>query len=343
MKICRRSRNNNRFNSGLVLIILLMMLNIDNVQNKLNSKFIRHGIYVRDVTDREEILSFKNSTIINDSSDLINYPSYIGENLLQTPLDSIDSINLTNNQSKFPETTSSKYEIKSMTSNFFIDNKTKSCDVKVIDKLIISMQQPSDRLDYIIISKKTPLYGFTPRTKSTQIKMFDVLEDSSFKQRIYIDSDGKRITFRDRWLVSIQFSEIVKEVEMELEYYMQRALLIDSIKEANFLKFSLINPHPFDVNPYIIIVNLVNYEKLKPEQINVPVNGSVMTNGKEIVQIVTKKIYEKHSEIEVFLTLPYELSTCDGNIVNIVFYGLVFTSVMFVILSMITMFFLSKE
>jgi hypothetical protein len=329
--------------NGIILIIFLFLNCVANTQSKLNSKKVDlgHKIDFRDVKERINMDVLKIKSASNENIAL-NSPSILEQNLIQLPFDSSPSYS---NQIKKLKNFANEYEIQSMSTNFYLDAKKKSCDVKVADRMKILMNQPSDRLDYIIISKKTPLYGITPKILSgnVEIKNFEVYEDSSFKQRIYIDSEGRKLSFRDRWLISMEFSKPVGELEMELEYFLQRAILIDNIKEANYLKVSLINPHQFNIEGYNIVVNLLNFEKLNPEEINTPINGMVKVNGKEDIQIITNKKYEKHSEIEVFLSLPYELVSCDGNLVNIVFYGLIFTSATFVVLSLITIGFLYKE
>lgn len=329
--------------NGIILIFFLLLQSVQYASNKINiikRDLNGHGIHLRNITEKN--FNNKNNTSVNDlEKDVLNHASIFENNMIQMPFNSITSDNENLNNLYQP----SIYIIESMTSNFYVDPTINTCDVKVFDTIKFSFHKPTDRLDYIMISKKTPLYGFTPKiiSKANIITDYEIYEDSSFKQRVYYDSDGKRIAFRDRWLISIQLLKPVKEVEIGLEYYMQRAILIDNIREANFLKFSLINPNSFNIDQYQIIVNLLNFQKLKPEDINIPNDGLVKINGKDNIQIITKRKYDKHSEIEVYLSLPYELLTCDGNIVNYVFYGLVFTSITFVILSLITIGFLYKE
>jgi len=339
--------NINQTTFNVIILILILFVNkVQNVQNKINSKKVEPGsnINLRDLDEKINNSNFKNNStnLTSTNKKLLKSPSILEDNLIELPIDSSPSYS---NHIKKLEKMASPYKINSMVTNLYLDAKIKSCDVKVVDTLKIFMNQPSDRLDYIIISKKIPFYGFTPKMISSdvEIKKFEVFEDSSFKQRIYIDLDGRKLSFRDRWLISIEFSKPTQEIEMELEYFLQRAVLIDNIKEANYLKVSFINPHPYNIVNYSITVNLLNFDKLNPEQIKTPSNGSVIINGKKDIQIVTTKRYEKHSEIEVFLSLPYELASCDGNLVNIVFYGLIFTSATFVVLSLITIGFLYKE
>jgi hypothetical protein len=90
-------------------------------------------------------------------------------------------------------------------------------------------------------------------------------------------------------------------------------------------------------------INLENYPHLKAEDLKVPIDSLISTVDKNNIKIVTRRPLEKHSEYEINLTLPYELKTCEGNIVNLVYYGLVGMSALFVMMSIVTLTYLYKE
>jgi hypothetical protein len=204
----------------------------------------------------------------------------------------------------------------------------------------------SNKINYIIISKKTPLYGFGVKViggghDGNSVGNFKLFQDSSFRQRIFIDTDGRRLAFRDRWMITTELTRMTQEVELEFSYSMQRAVLIDSIGEANFLKFALINPL-HTVNDYVLSINLHNFHNLKAENLKVPID-SMIKNHPDRIEVETKRRYKKHTEYEVNLSLPYQLTNCEGNIVNVVYYGLIGMSVLFIVMSIFTLAFVYKE
>jgi hypothetical protein len=240
----------------------------------------------------------------------------------------------------------SNYSITSMNQIFTLDANKKSCDVHVSEKASFKFPSYSDKINYIIISKKTPLYGFAAQVVGTAINSVQVTDaklyqDSSFRQRIFVDTEGRRLSFRDRWMVSVSLSHPVKEIEIEFNYSMQRAVLIDSIGEANYLKFTLINPLN-TINNYKLSLNLLGFQNLKPETLKIPMD-SIIRKVPFGIEIETKRQYRKHSEYEINLSLPYELTSCEGNIVNVVYYGLIAMSVLFIVMSIFTLAFVYKE
>jgi hypothetical protein len=244
------------------------------------------------------------------------------------------------------DVTKNNYTITSMDQSFILDAFKKSCDVQVSEKVNFKFPAYSDKINYIIISKKTPLYGFGAQVvgkTNNNVKVVSVklYQDSSFRQRIFVDTEGRRLSFRDRWMISVGLSSPVQEIEIEFNYSMQRAVLIDSIGEANYLKFILINPL-HTINNYKLSINLLGFQNLKVENLKVPMD-SMIKNVPYGIEIETKRQYRKHSEYEVNLSLPYELTSCEGNIVNVVYYGLIGMSVLFIIMSIFTLAFVYKE
>jgi hypothetical protein len=244
------------------------------------------------------------------------------------------------------EGTKNSYSIESMNQIFTLDTIKKSCDVHVTEKVNFKFPVLSDKINYIIISKKTPLYGFTAEVtgkskNSVKVNGVKLYQDSSFRQRIFVDTEGRRLSFRDRWMVSVSLSNPVQEIEIDFNYSMQRAVLIDSIGEANYLKFTLINPLN-TINNYKFSINLLGFQNLKPETLKIPMD-SIIKKVPYGIEIETKRQYRKHSEYEINLSLPYELTSCEGNIVNVVYYGLIGMSVLFIVMSIFTLAFVYKE
>jgi hypothetical protein len=245
------------------------------------------------------------------------------------------------------------YTIEAMQHIFTFDAGRRSCDLNVKERVRFKFTNPTSIIDYIIISKKIPLFGFTVReindpntnlVNQNLITSSNVFQDSSFKQRIFVDSSGKRLIFRDRWLISTHLNREVDEIQLEFEYYMQRALLIDSDNNQNLLKIELINPSSNDILNYQLQINLFNFKRLHAEDLTIPPYAVInVSKNNKSVTITSPKQFEKHSEYDLNINLPLEIDSCEGNLVNVVYYGLIGMSAVFVLVSIATLAFLYKE
>jgi hypothetical protein len=233
--------------------------------------------------------------------------------------------------------------IQGASSIFTLDKKKGSCDIQVKEKISFVFPQKTNTVDHIIISKKTPLYGFVVESLAPGIivKTVELYQDTSYKQRIFIDDEERRLAFRDRWLVTVALNTSVTQVDLEFSYYMQRAVLIDPINSYNYLNFNVINPYPEDIN-YKVQIKLLNFEDLDPDSLSVP-NDTMVKVYPGGYEIESNTLFYGHSEYDLNLVLPMELETCEKGLVNIVYYSLIVMSSIFVFLSVITLFYISKE
>ena len=228
--------------------------------------------------------------------------------------------------------------------NIYTLNKlSNSCDVGVQERVKFKLESPQNIVDHIIISKKTPLYGFTVMaiTPGVVINHFEVFQDASFKERIFTDSLERRLMFRDRWLIAVYLNKEVTEVELEFGYNMQRALLIDPNANVNYLNLNIINPYPNSIN-YDIKMKLLNFQKLDKDNLNVPYNTAI-NSYKNGLDMDMQTVFDGHTEYDVTILLPMEIETCERGLVDIVYYGLIVMSLSFIILSLITMYNLYKD
>jgi hypothetical protein len=233
--------------------------------------------------------------------------------------------------------------INSSTSIFTLDKKKGNCDVQVREKISFSFTKPTTSIDHIIISKKTPLYGFSVEsvTPSVIVKSTDLFQDTSYQQRTFIDEEERHLFFRDRWLITVNLGAPVTQVELEFVYNMQRAVLIDPVNNLNYLNFNVINPYDEDIN-YNVIIKLLNFKDLNSDSLLTP-SDTLVKSYPGGVELHSTTLFFGHSEYDLNLVLPMEMETCEKGLVNLVYYGLIAMSFTFVSMSLITMFYLSKE
>jgi hypothetical protein len=242
--------------------------------------------------------------------------------------------------------------IKSLTQVYTVDPKLKSCDVKVSERIRFNLPNISINLNYIIISKKFPLYGFNAKLLkvydknlekiANQIKEVRLFKDSSSNSRTFADLQSHKLQFRDAWLVNIELKYPVKDIEIEIEYKMQRAIQIDNLDELNYLKLELVNPNSSNIDDYKLIIELKNYKGLNAQNLKMPKGTYAQQNGDDVV-LSTHQPLDKYSGFEMDFSLPYEIFECEGEIVNIVYYGLIGMSILFLLMSVFTIAYLYKE
>jgi hypothetical protein len=239
-----------------------------------------------------------------------------------------------------------KYKVENIINTITLDVSQISCDVKVNEKVKFYFPQPQMSLDYLIISKKIPYYGFEVKMipqSDAFISSRVVSQDSSFRQRIFQDSLGRRLIFRDRWVITTHFNRPLEEVELEYTYYMERAVLIDTVNEQNYLKFVIINPND-EITNYTMLIELKNFKKLNAEMIKAPTDSLIFVSNRDSsVKIESKVPFRKHSENEVNINLPLELIACERELVNFVYFGLIGMAILFVLLTLITLAYVYKE
>jgi hypothetical protein len=154
---------------------------------------------------------------------------------------------------------------------------------------------------------------------------------------------GRRLLFRDRWVITTQFMRPLTEVELEYTYYMERAVLIDTVSEQNYLKFVIINPLE-EISNYTLLIELKNFKKLNAEMIKTPAESLITVSEKDsLVKIISKVAFRKHSENEVNINLPLELIACERDLVNVVYFGLIGMVVLFILMTLVTLVYVYKE
>lgn len=248
-----------------------------------------------------------------------------------------------------------KNHIERMTTLVTINPKLNICDLVYEDQVSFVFSSPMNQIDHIIVSQKNPYYNFKativsegpPSVKITGIKIY---QDKSFRERTFVDDSNNKITFRDRWLVSITLDKEITEATVKYSYYAERALLIDDSGRNDLVEIALFNPYKTNI-PYELKIDLLNFSTLDKDRIILPYgataselsyksNGIIKDNG---VQIHIQRFFSAHSQYEFNLTLPLEISTCDAEFVNAVYYGLVGMTLTFIVFSVLTVLYLYKE
>jgi hypothetical protein len=236
--------------------------------------------------------------------------------------------------------------IESFSSKFTFDaSNPSSCDISAKDSILFKFEKPTNEIQHVIISEKMPLYGFTAKSLSSgvHVEKFRVFQDNSFKHRIFVDSDNKKMRFRDRWLVSVHLNKEVNEVEIDFGYNMQRAILIDMYNELNYLRVNLINPYPQDIEDYNIIIEIKNFEDIDKSALKYPEGSELVMINDTDFKISNRKPFTKHSELNINLSLPLEVMSCEGSYMNLVFYGIVFISILLLGIAIYSFFYIYKE
>lgn len=241
--------------------------------------------------------------------------------------------------------TSNNNEIVSLSRIYIMDTVLKSCDIPVLERIQFKFPTQKDKIEYVVISKKVPMYGFKVvpyNNKNVEIVDTKLYKDTSFKTRVFVDNDNKKMAFRDRWMISVKLNKPVNEIGLEFSYSLQRIIIIDSISETNFLKIELINSYSYDIPNHTTVFRLLNIDEKYMNSLRLPID-TIMTRVPSGFEITSHNIFKKHVEYEVQLTLPFLISSCEGSVASIVYYGLIGMSLVFLIISIYTLIYLYKE
>jgi len=83
-----------------------------------------------------------------------------------------------------------KYSVPHMSTSFTLNASVNTCNIKAIEKVQFNFSTPSNKIEYIIISKEMPLYGIDVRISKTNekiiIKKNRLFQDTSYKDMIFV-------------------------------------------------------------------------------------------------------------------------------------------------------------
>ena len=228
-----------------------------------------------------------------------------------------------------------------------IDPVSLHCNIKFTETVNMSFQSPTDRIYYIIISKKLLFKDFKPslslshRNDDVSILKYEILNDLSYKQRQFYDENKKEISFRDKWLITLTLNKEVKEIQLNIEYSSDRALLVDASSKTNIINLSFFNPYNTSIQ-YIIFMIFHNVTTFEINRLSVPY-GSVVNSSGDSKEIYIKRRFKSFSHHEIKLYLPLLISNCDVTFINFLFFGLLVSTTVFALFSVLTVIYLYKE
>lgn len=238
-------------------------------------------------------------------------------------------------------------KINQVKTTIHIDPMSLHCNIKFTETVIMSFQSPTDRIYYIIISKKLLFKDFKPslslshRNDDVSILKYEILNDLSYKQRKFYDENKKEISFRDKWLITLTLNKEVKEIQLNIEYSSDRALLVDASSKTNIINLSFFNPYNTSIQ-YIIFMIFHNVTTFEINRLSIPY-GSVVNSRGDSKEIYIKRRFKSFSHHEIKLYLPLLISNCDVTFINFLFFGLLVSTTVFALFSVLTVIYLFKE
>lgn len=252
------------------------------------------------------------------------------------------------------QTNLSNQQITSQTISIQIDPLTKNCNLPFKEQISYSFNIPTTTIIHSIISKKAALFDFKinlSQNSKEGLKLlhYETYLDKSYKRRKLLSNNANindkkgRITYRDRWLFTIELNKPVNQVNLEIEYKVQRGLMVDDINGVNLLDLYIINPYNYAIDQMTLRIQLQNFKKDELESLILPQDIEMEYDQLGNINLLSSKTQRRLSENHITLTLPMEIKTCDSEYLNYVYYGVLGMIISFIILFGISVFYLFKE
>jgi len=234
---------------------------------------------------------------------------------------------------------------------FTLDKQLNSCNVFITEEVTFNLSQPSNYLNYIIISKSN-IYGIKvtlPFDSPYNILKTSIYNNKNLKQNFvkFQQNDISIMSnfFNNRLLISTLLNKKVKKISLIFHYYISGTIQTESKtngKGNNIMTLHMINPFPYQINNLNIQLNLQNFTNLKRSDINIPetsnievVNGNKngISTAKDYKITFNNKVLPVHSEFFMKVSLPLKIFSCE-----VIFYGVVMY--MFLTVALFTFIFL---
>jgi len=254
------------------------------------------------------------------------------------------SMNSQQNNEFLPNTLKTNQQIQNYNINYYVDaGKQNACDIKVKESVSFKVDQPTDRLVHAILSKKLPYSDFTVAslTPGAVIKNVEITKKNLHRTN-FINREDSQI-YRDRWLITVEFTSKVNSAVLEYNYDIQRAVMIDPMNEYDVIRISIINPFSNRLDDLKFSVFLQNFKNLHQEKIRVPPYSSLDSSDKNNIQISTTRSLPMYGQLFMQFTLPMEITVCEPNMVKLIYYGMVGMTVSFVLIALIAFAYIYKE
>ena len=236
-----------------------------------------------------------------------------------------------------------KFEITNYKINYYIDAHSENvCDIKV--KEIVSYKLPvtSNNIIHSIVSKKNSFTDLKVKvlTKDVKIKNYNIKNINNQIKSLFDENDNQ--FYRNRWLFTVELSSSVTSVEMEFQYDIQRAVMIDSVNNNDLVHISFINPFSFYVKNLYFSVFVKNFKNLELGDLKIPAVSTV-TKKNNIFEIKTVTSLPPLGLLKMEFTLPLEITVCEPVFVNFVYYGMIVITVIFSLITLIAIVSIYKE
>lgn len=238
-------------------------------------------------------------------------------------------------------------KINQINTLILIDPISLNCNIRFKETVNMSFQSRTDRIYYIILSRKLLFKDFKPslslpyRNDDVSILIYEVSNDLSYKQRKFYDEHNKEISFRDKWLITLTLSKKVKEIQFSIEYSSDRALLVDASNKTNIVNLSFFNPYNSSIK-YMIFIVFHKVTTLEINKMAIPYDAVVNSSG-DSKEIYINRRFKSFSHHDIKLYLPLFISNCDVEFINFLFFGLFFSTTVFALFSVLTLIYLYKE
>lgn len=234
-----------------------------------------------------------------------------------------------------------------------------SCDIAVIQSVSFSFLKPTNVIYFTIVSSEHQLYNFSSYldndSSSNSIVKFESYVDKTFNDKSYMDQNNVDIKFKERWVLITYLANEVTDVNINYTYLSERSILINNNDKTNFLRLTIFNPYDHTIS-YGIFFDIVGFENLDITQLRLPADVSVKiikpnldSNNLNLntndygIELSTNKMISTHNQYELYLSLPQQISDCDIQFMQVIFYSMLGISCFFIISTVLTVYYLSKE
>jgi hypothetical protein len=247
-------------------------------------------------------------------------------------------------------------KVVSIKSTVIFDKNKGSCDLfNVSEKVYFTFQKPTNIIHHLIFSKKYSYYNFNvfevknQNSKNIGIENVNIFSNTRLRSQ-FVDNlfNNKNIyrNFKENWVISIQLSAPVNEIELDFMYNISDALEIDSLIKQNVLHYQYINPYNYPIEKFRFKLDILNYSEINRFSIKSENKGIIKDfyDGKDKGIIIEfEKNLPEMAMYNLNLPLPYHFEFCNKKFYNLIAMILFFITFTLTALGLYTCFKISKE
>lgn len=235
-----------------------------------------------------------------------------------------------------------------------------SCDIGITQSVKFSFSKPTNIVYFTIVSSQNPLYNFSAFLKENDFKSNSIIKfesyvDKTFNSKTFVDQTNNDIKFKERWVLISYLEKDVTQIDINYTYLSERSLMVNNHDKTNFMQLNIFNPYDQLIS-YDISFQIIGFENLDVTKLRLPsdvsikmINSNSNINNLNLVsdnygiQLSTSKNIDSHNQYELFLSLPQQISNCDAAFMEIIFYSMLGISSIFILSTLFTVYYLSKE